>query len=166
MNDILIRQVTEKDLLFCTEIEGLCFEPSEAASYEKIFSRQQQYAAGFLIAELKGKVIGFINCGATNSPDLTDEEFKAMVGHDDLGKNLVIFSLAVHPDFQKKGVAKQLLTVFIARSIEQNKSTLLLLCKSSLVSFYEDRGFINDGSSNSEHGGFSWWEMSKQLTNT
>ncbi len=53
---------------------------------------------------LKGKVIGFINCAATDKPDLADEAFKDMIGHDPAGKKLVIFSVAVTPEYQKRGV--------------------------------------------------------------
>lgn len=163
MNEVLIRTVIKEDINACSQIEALCFEPSEAASYEKIRCRQQQYPIGFLVAELEGNVIGFINCGATNEPDLADEEFKDMIGHDEDGKNLVIFSLAVHPDFQRSGVAGKLITLFSEQAKDHHKQSILLLCKSHLIVFYEQFGFENMGQSASEHGGFSWWEMSKLL---
>ncbi len=163
MNEVLIRIVKETDVRSCHQIESLCFEPSEAATLDKIRSRQKQYSDGFLIAELNDRVIGFINCGATDKPDLADEEFKDMIGHDPDGKNLVIFSVAVTPDNQKTGVSKKMMKVFLDRAKDQNKGSILLLCKTNLVTYYENFGFKNCGESQSDHGGFSWWEMRLDL---
>ena len=163
MNEVLIRTVREADVRSCHQIESLCFEPSEAATLEKIRTRQQQYPEGFLVADIDGQVIGFINCGSTDKPDLADEAFKDMIGHDPMGKNLVIFSVAVMPENHKTGVSRKLMETFLDKAEYQDKESVLLLCKSNLVSYYEKFGFKNCGESQSEHGGFSWWEMRRDL---
>jgi len=163
MDKLIIRTLNEKDVVPCFHIETLCFETSEAASLEKIQIRQQQYPDGFLVAEYNGTVIGMINSGATDKPDLADEEFKDMVGHDPDGKNLVVFSLAVDPDFQNKGVSQHLMQAFLNRAKILDKRSILLLCKSDLVPYYEKFGFKNCGESQSNHGGFRWREMRLDL---
>ena len=163
MDNVLIRIVKKEDVQSCYQIESMCFEPSEAATLEKVRSRQQQYSDGFLVAEYENRVIGFINCGATDKPDLADEEFKDMIGHNPAGKNLVIFSVAVTPEFQKSGVSRRLMENFLERAKDQDKESVFLLCKTNLVSYYEKFGFKNCGESQSEHGGFSWWEMRLDL---
>ena len=159
MSHISIREIDATDVNSCYQIESLCFEPSEAATVEKIRCRQQQYPEGFLVAEIENKIVGFINSGATNEPDLSDEDFKDLIGHDPEGKNLVIFSLAITPSHQKTGVSRSLMEAFLERSKTKNKKEVLLLCKNHLVTYYEKLGFINAGESKSDHGGFSWEEM-------
>lgn len=163
MNQVSIREVKEEDVRSCHQIEFLCFEPSEAATLEKIRCRQQQYPEGFLVAELENEIVGFINSGATNEPDLSDEEFKDLIGHDPEGKNLVIFSVAIKPDYQKAGISRRLMEVFLKRAKTQNKKEVFLLCKAHLITYYEKLGFRNAGESKSDHGGFSWKEMRQKL---
>ena len=116
MLEVVIREVSSTDVNRCHEIESACFEPSEAAPRSSIEKRQRLYPQGFIVAARRGRVIGFINSGATDEDDLSNEEFKAMVGHHDNGKNIVIFSVAVVPEFQKTGVSRQLLTQFCERA--------------------------------------------------
>jgi hypothetical protein len=97
MSTLLIRYATLADTHACHAIELLCFDPAEAASIESIQARIEVFASGFLVAEMEGTIWGFINSGATNADDLADEELKQMVGHAANGYNLVVFSLAVHP---------------------------------------------------------------------
>ena len=123
-NGIKVRNVTDQDLEACFAVESRCFFPSEAASKEKIEKRIKVFPQGFLVAELDGTVIGHINSGSTNKEDITDKEFKDLVGHDNEGRNIVIFSLAILPEFQKKGIARQLMARFIEESRKLKKKKL------------------------------------------
>ncbi len=107
---MIIRQVELKDVEYCAAIEEACFEPSEAASLEKIKVRAELFPHGFIVGELDGKIVGMINSGATAKSDITDEALKAMSSHDPEGRNLVIFSIAVAPDHQGKGVGSFMIT--------------------------------------------------------
>jgi len=104
-------------------------------------------------------VIGHVNSGATNKEDITDEAFKAMVGHEQNGANIVIFSLAVLPEFQRQGIAKQLMLQFIEASKKLGNQKIMLICKSNLIDYYQKYGFIYTGESASTHGGSEWHEM-------
>ena len=159
MNNIKIRNVTAHDLDACFNVESQCFLPSEAASREKIKNRIKVFPQGFLVAELDGSLIGHINSGSTDKEDITDEAFKELVGHDNSGQNIVIFSLAVLPNFQKKGIARQLMARFIEQSRKLKKKKIMLICKSELIGYYQNYGFIYTGESASTHGGFKWHEM-------
>ena len=101
MVDVNIRNVTIQDLDNCFVVESRCFLPSEAATREKIEKRIRLFPQGFLVAELDNTIIGQINSGATRQEDISAEEFKDMVGHEEDGRNIVIFALAVLPEFQK-----------------------------------------------------------------
>ncbi|HEX6305343.1 MAG TPA: GNAT family N-acetyltransferase [Anaerolineales bacterium] len=155
---MIIRQVTRNDLDQCFKIESDSYGP-EGAPRERIARRIDLYPQGFLVAELHQQIVGFVNSGATNKDDLSDEALKDMVGHDAEGKNIVIFSLAVDPKYRDKGISKLLMKEFIRRSVKLNKQNILLLCQPELITYYQIYGFIHRGLSQSNHGGLRWHEM-------
>lgn len=159
----VIRTVRPADREACIRIETACFPPEEAADAQAIEKRIRTFPQGFLVAEYDGQVVGQINSGATDKQDITDEAFKQLIGHDANGRNMVIFSLSVHPDYQRRGIAGELLRAFIQSSREQERSAILLLCKSELVPYYQRFGFCDRGLSASEHGGTEWHEMACSL---
>lgn len=167
MRPLTIRQVSIRDLDACHHIESRCFSASEAAARATLKKRIRTFPVGFLVGESgEGQVVGQVNSGATHQDDLADEAFKQLIGHDPEGKNLVIFSLSVLPDFQGRGIALQLMKEFIRRAEKDGRSAILLLCKQNLIAFYQRFGFIDRGRSNSTHGGAQWHEMVLTLNNT
>jgi ribosomal protein S18 acetylase RimI-like enzyme len=159
MNEIIIRHVLSNDLEECFMVETAGFPPEEAATRETIKLRIDTFPEGFLIAEIHGRVVGILNSGATNKNDISDEELKQLVGHDPAGKNLVVFALAVLPEFQKRGIARQLMAKFVDKARQRGKENILLLCKQHLIAYYEKMGFTHVGLSRSTHGGAEWHEM-------
>ncbi len=162
MNNLKIRYVRDNDLDDCYRVESACYT-SDGATREKIQKRISLFPEGFLVAETKGQIIGLINSTSTDKEDITDEELKDMVGHVKDGKNMVIFSLAVLPEFQGNGISKQLMLRFIKVSKDLKKEKILLLCKSELIPYYQNYGFLYGGKSKSKHGGFEWYEMNLLL---
>ena len=161
---IKIRQVEKQDLDACYNVENKCYT-NEGASKERIRKRIETYPKGFLIVELKGKIIGIINGTSTDKEDISDEALKDMVDFENDGKNIVIFSVAILPEFQGQGISKPLLKKFINTSKEMKKKKILLICKENLVRYYKKFGFIYIGKSKSNHGGFEWHEMYLPLNN-
>lgn len=159
MSELLIRNVKLSDLDQCFEVESAGFPEEEAASRESIRIRIEAFPQGFLVAELDGRIIGMINSASTNKDDISDEELKKMVGHDADGKNLVVFSLVVLPEYQKQEIARQLMLRFIEEADRLGKKKILLMCKSNLIEYYERMGFSHIGLSSSTHGGAEWHEM-------
>ena len=158
MININIRLVNKDDVDGCYRTESACYT-SDGATREKILKRIMLFPEGFLIAESEGGIVGFINSASTDKENITDEALKDMVGHVKDGKNMVIFSLAVLPEFQGNGISKQLMARFIEVSKVLKKEKVMLICKSELVSYYQNYGFLYGGKSNSKHGGFEWHEM-------
>ena len=153
-----IRHVTKHDLDACYDVESVCYT-SDAATRENIQKRIQMFPEGFLVAESNGNIVGMINSASTNKEDITDEAFKDMVGHVKDGKNMVIFSLAVLPEFRGIGVSKKIMTKFIDVSKDLKKEKILLICKSNVIPYYQKYGFAYGGKSRSGYGGFEWHEM-------
>ena len=141
MNEIIIRTVLPKDLDECFLVETSGFPPEEAATRETIQLRIETFPQGFLVAEMDGRVVGMLNSAATDKDDISDEELKQLIGHDPGGKNMVVFALAVLPEFQKRGIARQLMSRFVEEARQREKENVLLMCKRHLIAYYEEMGF-------------------------
>jgi len=163
MSRLNFRQPTRSDIDRCYEIETTSYAGDEAATKEKILKRIETYPQGFLLLENEKEIIGFINSGATDNIQLSDEAFKELVGHDEKGKMIVIMSVVTHPDYQKQGMAGRLVSRFIDDMKSLGKSSIFLICQVELIAMYAKYGFIDLGESESEHGGLKWHEMSLEL---
>lgn len=155
----MIRQAELKDLERCFEIETLAYSGDEAASKEKIAHRIATYPQGFIVKEHLGKIVGFINSGACHQVELSNEDFKALIGHDPDGKHIVIMSVVVHPDHHHKGYASALMQSFIQQMKSLQKQDVFLICQTELIDMYSKFGFSYLQQSDSEHGGLAWHEM-------
>ena len=92
-SELKIRTVTEADLDRCFEIESVAYAGDEAATREKIHKRILAYPEGFVVLENDYEIVGFINCGAAHQVELSDEEFKELVGHDPLEPRVLLLEL-------------------------------------------------------------------------
>ncbi|MFV3380371.1 MULTISPECIES: GNAT family N-acetyltransferase [Pseudomonas] len=154
-----LRQATPQDVDRCYQIEISAYEGDEAATREKIATRIAQYPEGFLVLELEGVVIGFINSGCAFEVVISDEAFKELVGHDAQAPNVVIMSVVVDPAFQGRGLAGLLMSHFVEQMRQRGKATIHLMCKDRHVGLYEKMGYRYVQPSASDHGGMAWHEM-------
>lgn len=145
MNSVIIRRVERTDLDECYALEKTCYQGLEVAPLPFIEKRIEIYPDGFFVAEVNGQVIGMVNGGATHKDDITDEELKYLTGHVRNGRNSVIFSLAVHPEFRGKGIARMLVQKMISISEQKEKQRVILLCDEELIGFYRSLGFTYGG---------------------
>lgn len=159
MTNIIIRPVRPDDLDRVAAIEAACFPAAEAAPRESFHWRIATFPDCFFVAEAGGKLIGFINGCATNSPVIVDEMFHDPAHHLPGGENASIFGLDVVPEQRRRGVAAGLLRHFIAVAGAVGRKRVILTCKQRLVPYYESFGFQNDGLSASTHGGAEWYDM-------
>ena len=163
MQDFTVRAVRQDDLNSVTEIEAVCFPAAEAASRDSFKERIAAFPESFLVAEVGGKLIGYINGCATDSPVIYDELFYSTTHHNQAGENLTVFGLAVIPEFQKQGVASQLMKHFVQTAKKLGKRNIILTCKERLIRYYECFGYVNNGISKSTHGGTQWFDMTLAL---
>jgi ribosomal protein S18 acetylase RimI-like enzyme len=166
MSALTIRTVKESDVDRCFEIETDSYKGEEAATKEKILKRIQTYPEGFLVLENTEEIIGFINSGASHKVELSDEEFKALIGHDPCGEHIVIMSVVIHPQYQGQSFTSLLMKSFINTMKEMGKTDIYLICQTELINMYMKYGFVHLGESDSDHGGLSWHEMSLSLKST
>lgn len=153
MRNLHIRRVEHADLDACCHLENICFDEMEIAPRDFLEKRIELYPDGFYVAELDGMVVGMVNSGATHRDDITDEGLKYLAGHVRNGRNAVIFSLAVHPEFRKRGVGRALVERMITVAAEKEKQRILLLCQEELIPLYTSFGFIQVGLATTNFGG-------------
>jgi len=163
MEKITIREIQPSDLNRLAEIETICFPIAEAASRNSIKERIQAFPECFLVAEAKGTLIGFINGCATNSLVIYDELFTTTKHHNASGENLTVFGLDVIPEYRRQGIAAQLMNQFILLAQNMGRKRVILTCKEQLIHYYESFGYVNDGISQSIHGGAKWFNMTLVL---
>lgn len=159
MNTPTFRTATPADTARCYQIETSAYEGDEAATREKIATRIEQYPQGFLIMELDGEVIGFINSGCAHDVVMSDEAFKELVGHDAEAPNVVIMSVVIDPAHQGKGYSTLLMRTFVKQMRELGKKTIHLMCKDRHIELYTRMGYRYVQPSASDHGGMAWHEM-------
>lgn len=155
----VFRQALAQDAARCFQIETAAYEGDEAATLEKIATRIAQYPQGFLIMELEGEVIGFINSGCAHQVVMSDEDFKTLVGHDPLAANVVIMSVVIDPAHQGRGLASPMMARFVEQMRQAGKCSIHLMCKERHVGLYQRMGYRYVRPSESDHGGMAWDEM-------
>lgn len=157
--NIEIRNVSIKDLDAVTEVEARCFPEAEAATRESLEQRIKTFPESFFVAEVDGKIIGFINGCIINERAIYDELFSDSTLHNPDGDYQAIFGLDVIPDYRNKGIAAQLMNNLIEVAKLDGKKGVILTCKEKLINYYSKFGFQNKGVSKSEHGGSKWYDM-------
>lgn len=157
-----IRNVLLEDLDEVTELEKLCFN-DKAATKEEFAYRINTFPQSFFVAVQDNKIIGLINGCVSNQQYICDELFETEGGHEPNGKTQMVFGLATHKDYQRRGIAAELMNHLMKEARKQKRTDMSLTCRQHLIHYYEKFGFINHGVSKSVHGGVVWYDMLMQL---
>ena len=102
------------------QIEQICFPPNEACSAKSMKERVANAPETFLVAVDKetGKIAGFLNGVATNEDVFRDEFFTDITLHDPNGKNIILLGLDVLPEYRHQGLAREIMSRYVAREQE------------------------------------------------
>ena len=158
-----ICQAKSDDLEELIQLERKCFTPEEAASKEAFQYRLEHYPQWFFQVEKEGKIIAHCDGCVSKEPYIKEEMYQAGNEYGSEGKNLLIFGLVVHPEFQMRGIAAELLEYVVRTATERKLETVAFTCRERLISYYERLGFTKMGVSESVHGGIKWFNMRKIL---
>ena len=155
-----IRNGRISDVDELTAIEAECFPAAEAAERKSFEDRLKHYADHFWILEDdNGKIISFVNGMVTDEEHLTDKMYENASMHNENGAWQMIFGVNTLPEYRKNGYAEAVLRNVISDAKKQGRKGLVLTCKEKLIHFYGKLGFVDEGVSDSEHGGVVWHEM-------
>lgn len=161
---MVIRNATIEDLEQLVSLESVCFPVEEAATRESLEKRINTFSNCFWLLEERGVIITMINGMFSNNPILTDEMYTNVNLHEEEGSWLMIFAVDTLPVYRKIGCAEKVLHHVIAEVSKQGRKGIVLTCKEELIPYYKKFGFINEGKSNSKHGGAVWYDMRLMLT--
>ena len=142
------------------EIEAASYPPDEKASLSSLLYRQEQ-AGSFFKGAWSGEeeLCGFV-CG-TRCASFTEE---TMSRHDPEGPILAVHSVCVEQSYRRKGIATAMLVRYIEEiSADKTLSSIRLIAKSHLLSFYVGCGFTVEGLSSIVHGKDPWFDLSLNL---
>lgn len=154
-----IRHATMQDLEEITAVEARCFPKAEAATRDSFQKRLEVYPDYFWLLEEENQIIAIINGLVTNEPKLQDEMYADAGFHDENGAWQMIFGVETLPEYQGRGYAGLLMKQVIEDARAQGRKGLVLTCKDRLKPYYERFGFVDEGTSESTHGGAVWYEM-------
>ena len=154
-----IRKATIEDLDAITALEAACFPAAEAAPRESFKKRLEVFADRFWLLWEGDRLVSMVNGMVTDREELVDEMFADATIHQADGKWQMIFGVATHPEYQRRGLAAKVLQRAIAECKAEGRKGLILTCKEQKLHYYAKFGFVNQGVSVSEHGGALWYQM-------
>ena len=153
---MMIRTATIDDLDDINNLEKICFPENEVASFESFKERLNHFPNHFWLLYEENVLVSLIDGLCTNIEDLSDEMFDNAEMHDENGDWQMILGVCTHPDYRNRGYSSILMNHVIDECRLQNRRGIVLTCKESLLSFYKKLGFVDEGLSDSDHGGVSW----------
>ena len=148
-----------EDAAALAEIEAACFPAAEAATAAEIAARLNVYANHFYVLWDGARPVAFIDGMTTDEQDLRDEMYADASLHDERGAWQMIFGLNTLPEYRRRGVAAALIETLCAAARAQGRRGVVLTCKEKLVPYYAKFGFVDEGVSQSAHGGVVWHQM-------
>ena len=155
-----IRTAVPSDLAAVTAVEAACFPAAEAATEADFAARLAVYPNHFwLLEDDSGALVSFVNGLVTDEPHLRDEMYADAGFHKEAGAWQMIFGVNTLPEYRRRGLAEQVLRQVIADARNQGRKGCVLTCKEKLLHYYGKLGFVNEGISQSTHGGVVWYEM-------
>ena len=155
-----IRTAVPADLPAVTAVEAACFPAAEAATEADFAKRLAVYPNHFwLMEDDNGTLVSFVNGLVTDEPHLRDEMYADAGFHNENGAWQMIFGVNTLPAYRRQGLAEQVLRQVIEDAKAQGRKGCVLTCKEKLLHYYGKLGFVNEGVSQSTHGGVVWYEM-------
>lgn len=125
--------------------------------------------------ENDGSLLAMIHGTRTSSTYASDASM-AIGGHEPRGSTVGLHTLCVHPGWRAKGLGTRILKEYIKRmEAEKGVERVALIAHDELVPFYERFsfckgefncrvGFMNQGVSESQHGGVTWYDCIYTIT--
>lgn len=161
----LFRNIFPEEAEQAARIEEICFPPNEACSQRMMRERVARASELFLVAvdRQTGKIAGFLNGLSTDEDIFRDEFFTDAELYDPSGRNVMLLGLDVLPEHRGQGLAREIVSRYLAREREKGRKAVFLTCLESKVGMYEKMGFRDRGIAQSTWGGEQWHEMDCRL---
>ena len=100
-----------------------------------------------------------MNGVVTDEEVLGDEMLAEASYQKRAGRWQLIFGVNAGPSRRRNGHAAKLIGWASAEAKEQGRAGRILTCKEHMLHYYAKFGFVNEGDSESSHGGAKWYQM-------
>lgn len=163
---LTIRTVKMSDLDQVVKIEAQAFSMPLEMTRKDMTGRIENYPDTFLVAEVGEQVVGHVFGPASNDRYIKDELYYQNHPNKREDRYQTILSLAVAEKFRCRGIATALLTKMAEVAQSQKRQAITLTCLPELFSFYEKRGYVNEGQTSADipdPDGVSSYNMVKTL---
>ena len=150
---MIIRQASLADLDAIHRIELENFSPKEAISREILAKHIETISTTFLVAEKKGKILGYLEGPIRSERHLHDVSFTLEIEdcHSIDGGFISLTSLSISKEAQGLGVGRALLEAMKEIAIADERHGINLTCHDYLTAYYERHDFVNEGQSKSTY---------------
>lgn len=157
----IFRTIRQDEMDQALRIEHQCFPPNEACSERHMKQRILEAQELFFVVEdpESEQIVGFLNGIATEEACFRDEFFTDASIHDPNGRNIMLLSLAVLPEYQMRGLARALVSHYLEHAQQEGRKKVFLTCLDEKVAMYQKFGFQDLGMADSAWGGEAWHEM-------
>ena len=161
----IFRLIEPKEWEQAANLEIACFPPNEACKPEMMHRRVLNSPDMFLMAIERetGIFAGMIDGAATDREKLTDDFFTDEKTHDPEGCNCMILGVMTRPEFQRQGLAGEMMRRYASLQRRSGKKKMILTCLEGKIAMYASFGFEDLGWSESQWGGECWHEMEMTL---
>ncbi|WEV60482.1 GNAT family N-acetyltransferase [Streptococcaceae bacterium ESL0729] len=113
----------------------------------------------FYVAEIDGKLVGYLEGAVIADKYLTDDLFSHVDKNPEKGGYFAITSLSVDKKVHGQSIGTKLLTFAQNEARKKSRAGITLTCHDYLLGYYEKYGFKNEGKSASNLGGEEWYNM-------
>ena len=135
----IVRNSREEDVFEVAELEKE-IEGENAASLETITERFGMFPEGFIVAEDRGRIIGYIESCRWNKEAGDFHKFEEIKNfsknHNEKGANLYLIFLAVDEYYRRNGIGSLLVKSLIKYSVNNKIRKIQLVAKLELKKFY------------------------------
>ncbi|KAJ5454076.1 acyl-CoA N-acyltransferase [Penicillium daleae] len=177
-----MRPLSVTDVKSCVEVENT-FPEQERCSEEKFIYRLTvcpTLSMGlFIKTPTGGRQIGHVIGARISSNTITEasmgmpENWQSLpvsepvvvdgqtVGNDPSGGNVAIHSVVTIPEFQGKGIGRDMVKAYVEyiREEARDVKSIVLIAHDYLIRFYEQGGFKNRGTSECRFAGGVWTDL-------
>ena len=152
-------QMADLDAIYAIELEN--FNPEEAISREILAKHIETISTTFLVAEKKGKILGYLEGPIRPERHLHDVSFTLEIEdcHSIDGGFISLTSLSISKEAQGLGVGRALLEAMKEIAITDERHGINLTCHDYLTAYYERHDFVNEGQSKSTYADEIWYDM-------
>lgn len=155
-----IRRAQLRDLDEIVAIEWANFSSEEAISREALADHIKKIQTSFLVAEVDGKIQGYLEGPVRPGRYLIDSSFEKVEDLSHLPNGYIsITSLSIAPEAQSLGLGRKLIEAMKKIAVQDGRLGINLTCHDYLIHYYEKHGFVNEGLSASTYAGEIWYDM-------